>query len=203
MTTMHVSISKGNSKMGAIASVSLPAYTTCRKNAPCYKKCYAAKLARFRTSVQEAYERNWKIYQEAPEQYWREVESAIMMVRFFRFHVSGDIPSLEYLEKMVELAARNAHCKILCFTKQFEIVNEFLAAGGVLPENLQIIFSGWVGLEMPNPFGLPEAHVIFRDGTTTASDGAIFCSGNCAECAKSCSGCWSLKPGQQVLFREH
>ena len=43
---MKVSISKGNSKMGAIPSVSLPPITTCAAGCTCAKKCYAAKLCR-------------------------------------------------------------------------------------------------------------------------------------------------------------
>ena len=40
-----------------------------------------------------------------------------MLSRFFRFHVSGDIPNTTYLCRMVEVAKRNRHCEILCFTK--------------------------------------------------------------------------------------
>ena len=46
----HVSISRGNVKMGAIPSVSLPPIITCSKEAckHCGKKCYALKIARLR-----------------------------------------------------------------------------------------------------------------------------------------------------------
>jgi len=77
-----------------------------------------------------------------------------MTSRFFRFHVSGDVPDEEYFAKMVEVAARNQHCELLCFTKKYEIVNKFLAFGGVIPKNLHIIFSAWVNLDMVNPFSL-------------------------------------------------
>ena len=39
----QVSISKGNNKMGAIPSVSLPPITTCKHCESCAKDCYAAK----------------------------------------------------------------------------------------------------------------------------------------------------------------
>lgn len=200
---MHVSISKGNIKMGAIQSVSLPAWVTCRKDAPCFKKCYAAKIERLRKTVKAAYINNLEVLEREPETYWREVEAAIMLSRFFRFHVSGDIPNADYLRKMVEIAARNPHCEILCFTKRYEIVNGELDSGMEIPDNLHLIFSAWPGLPMENPHSLPEAHVIFRDGTTTASDGAKWCGGNCTECAKSGEGCWTLHAGEQVLFAEH
>lgn len=197
-----VSISHGNSKMGHIASVSLPSIVTCRA-CKCHEKCYARKLERIRPTVAAAYKRNLDILTSDPDTYWREVEAAIMTSRFFRFHVSGDIPNYGYFESMVDIAWRNPHCQILCFTKKYDIVNEFMDRGGIVPKNLHIIFSGWVDLEMVNPYSFPEAHVKYRDGSTTARDDAQECGGNCSECASVDSGCWSLGPGQQVVFHEH
>lgn len=197
-----LSISKGNSKMGSIQSISLPSVVTCR-SCDCQKKCYARKLERLRPSVAKAYQRNLEILQSDPETYWREVEASIMMSRFFRFHVSGDIPNADYFGQMLMIAARQPHCQILCFTKKYDLVNDVLSAGIKLPQNLHIIFSAWVGLDMVNPFSLPEAHVRYRDNTTTARDDAVECGGNCAECALTGEGCWILKNGEQVIFNEH
>ena len=197
-----VSISKGNSKMGEIRSVSLPAGVTCRQ-CDCQEKCYAKKLARFRKSVSKSYNNNYRVLREEPDVYWREVEAAIMLSRYFRFHVSGDIPDEDYFENMVDIANRQKHCDILCFTKKFEIVNKYIEAHGELPKNLHIVFSGWVGLKMTNPFSLPEAHVRYRDGYTTAREDALECSGNCTNCATVGAGCWTLRNGEQVVFNEH
>lgn len=197
-----LSISKGNSKMGSIQSISLPSVVTCR-SCDCQKKCYARKLERLRPSVAKAYQRNLDVLQSDPDTYWREVEASIMMSRFFRFHVSGDIPDLNYLEHMVDISDRNKHCQILCFTKKYEIVNGFIESGGEIPVNLHIIFSAWVGLNMVNPFSFPEAHVRYRDGSTTAKESAVECGGNCTECATTDGGCWILKNGEQVIFDEH
>lgn len=198
---MHICISKGNSKMGSIPSVSLPAGTTCRA-CECVAVCYAKRLERLRPSVRRAYAQNLRVWQEDPHTYWREVEASIMMSRYFRFHVSGDLPDEAYFRRMVEVAERNPHCDILCFTKKYDIVNGFLR-DGALPSNLHVIFSGWRGLTMDNPFGLPEAHVRYRNGITTARADAIPCNGNCTECAITDSGCWTLQPGEQVVFHEH
>ena len=197
-----IKLSKGNSKMGSIPSISLPAVKTCRQ-CKCNEKCYAKKLERLRPSVKNAYEHNLGVLLSDPTTYWREVEASVMMSRFFRFHVSGDIPNAAYLENMVAIAGRNSHCEILCFTKRYEIVNEFIQKNGELPSNLHMIFSGWVGLDMANPFSLPEAHVRYRDGSTTARDDAVECGGNCTECALTEGGCWNLQKGQQVVFNEH
>lgn len=200
---MNVKISMGNSKMGSIPSVSLPAGLTCRADCSCSKKCYAMRLERMRPSVRNAYSHNHELLNNNPNTYWREVEASIMMSRFFRFHVSGDIPDAAYFANMVEVAKRNGHCEILCFTKKYDIVNKHIESGVKIPENLHIIFSAWHDIEMVNPYSLPEAHVRYKNGTTTANEFAKECSGNCTECLLVEGGCWTLKPGEQVVFNEH
>lgn len=198
----RVSISPGNKKMGAIPSVSLPPVKTCNADCTCTEKCYALKICRLRKVVREAYERNFSILKANPNSFWSQVEVAIMTSRYFRFHVAGDIVDGEYLEKMVELAVKHSHTEILCFTKKYEIVNAWMAANnGQLPSNLHILFSAWPGMEMENPFDLPEAHVIFK-GQEPKPEWKI-CGGNCTECACQGVGCWELKRGEQIAFYEH
>ncbi len=159
--------------MGSISSVSLPSGVTCRSDCECSEKCYAKRLERLRKSVREAYKNNYDVLKSSPETYWREVEGAVMLSRFFRFHVSGDIPDKEYLGRMTSLAERNPHCEILCFTKKYEFVNRELGEGKKIPANLHLIFSVWRGLPLNNPYNLPEAHVRYRDGTTTSGGDGI------------------------------
>lgn len=199
----RVSISRGNSKMGSIPSVSLPAGLTCRGDCECTKKCYARKIERLRASVRNAYRNNYDLLTESPDIYWREVTASVMMSRYFRFHVSGDIVDDDYLSHIVDIAEQNPHCEILCFTKKYSIVNRYLDKHQMLPTNLHMIMSAWKGLEMDNPYKLPEAHVRYRDGSTTASSKAKECGGNCTECAVTDGGCWTLKTGEQVVFNEH
>ena len=197
-----VKISNSNSKMGNIPSVSLPSVITCRE-CDCQTKCYARKLERLRPAVRNAYRHNLEVLNNDPTTYWREVEAAIMLTRFFRFHVSGDIPDSAYLDKMAEIAERNEHCQILCFTKKYEIVNNHISDNWGFPDNLHIIMSAWDNLPLDNPYNLPVAYVRFTDGHTDAPDNAVNCSGNCSECASTDGGCWNLKAGEAVVFDEH
>lgn len=198
-----VSISNGNSKMGKIPSVSLPPITTCPKGAPCAKKCYARRLYNRYPSVKSAYDTNLAIFEQMPNQYFYQIDQALKMSRFFRFHVSGDIPTYGYFCQMVELANNNPHCEILAFTKQYEIVNTYLKnlILPYLPPNLHIIFSEWGNQKPTNPYNLPTAAVIFKD-TEPLEDWKI-CGGNCAECACRGVGCWELKKGETIAFYEH
>lgn len=200
MPMEHISISPGNSKMGSLNSVSLPSVITCGRRC---EHCYAEKIEKLRPSVHTAYMRNLSILQNNPDQYWSEVSQALKTSRFFRFHVSGDIPDMDYLERMVNAARENPWCEILCFTKRYNFVNSYLDNGNTLPPNLHLILSAWRGLKMENPYDLPEAHVNYKDGMTTARKDAKPCGGNCFECASTDCGCWVLKNGEQVVFHEH
>lgn len=198
---MKISISPGNQKMGAIPSVSLPPCVTCNPSAPCFKKCYAVKLARIYPSVKNAYSRNLEIFRESPADYWQQVRESAKTTRFFRFHVSGDIPSGDYLRDMIQTAHDLPETSFLTFTKQFHVVNDYLTSGGTIPENLKIIFSNWGEWRCDNPHGLPESQVIFK-GQTPADNWKI-CPGNCFECAGRGVGCWELKQGETIAFCEH
>lgn len=196
-----ISISKGNAKMGAIPSVSLPACTTCNPNAPCFKKCYAKKLERIYKTVRDSYSRNFEVLISEPLKYWDEVRKAAKMSKYFRFHVSGDIPDSIYLYDMVLTAKMIPDTKFLAFTKQYAIVNDYIANGGTIPENLKIILSNWGSWKCENPYGLPTAEVIFK-GDEPGESWKI-CGGNCTECACRGVGCWEVKNGETIAFYEH
>lgn len=196
-----ISISAGNTKMGAIPSVSLPPVITCPSDCPCSKKCYAAKLCRIYPTVRKAYQNNLDILLTNPALYWDGVYNAAKMTKFFRWHVSGDIPNLEYFARMVSLAQVIPGTQFLAFTKRYNIINDYINHGGVIPGNLKIIFSEWEGMETPNPHNLPTAAVIFK-GQQPREDWKI-CGGNCAACACRGVGCWELKNGETIAFYEH
>jgi DNA repair photolyase len=198
---VKVTISKGNRKMGEIKSVSLPPIVTCAKNCTCAKKCYAAKMCRIYKNVKESYNRNLDAFNNNPAEYWKQVEDAICTSRFFRFHVSGDIPTYDYFIQMVDVVKNNPHCDVLVFTKRFAFVNNAIDNGVEIPKNLHILFSEWNGMEMENPHNLPVAHVIFK-GDKPENNWNI-CTGNCLECAKCNKNCWALKSGEHVAFHEH
>lgn len=195
-----ISISKGNSKMGFIPSVSLPPVVTCAAGCTCAKKCYAAKLCRIYANTRKAYNRNLEILRNDMDNYFLQVKAAAMVTKYFRFHVSGDIYDMNYLDRMVKLAQELPGTTFLAFTKQYNFINNFLQYAEI-PSNLKIIFSEWPGMPMDNPHNLPIAHVIFK-GQEPAESWKI-CGGNCSECACRGVGCWELKNGEHIAFYEH
>ena len=201
MDNLKVSISKGNVKLGAIPSVSLPACITCNPAAPCFKKCYALRIERRYKQSKAAYQNNLDILKINPGAYWLQVKAAASVTRFFRYHVSGDIPNSEYLYNMVSLAYELPGTTFLAFTKQYNIVNEFLNNGGRYPENLKIIFSNWGNWKCSNPYNLPVCEIILKGNAPEES--WKICGGNCTDCACRGVGCWELKQGETIAIYEH
>lgn len=208
---MHVHISKGNIKMGIVPSVSLVPFLSCPGvcGSTCGGKCYAAKIANLRPNVLKNYAENQALFMLRPEQFFTEVSRAMRGFRFFRWNVAGDILNRRFLDGMIQAARENPHCKSLAFTKQFRTVNGWLEEnGGELPENLQILFSGWENLEPVNPYNLPTAWAVDFDVHNLGEwqklpDGWNVCGGNCFECACAGVGCWNLRHGEAVCFGMH
>ena len=201
--SVHVTISNANSKMGNVASVSLLPFITCPACCAdtCGGKCYAAKLAALRPSVLNSYAKNTAIFLRDSETYWKEVAQAVAAVRFFRFHVSGDIVNTLYFAHMVQIATENPKTEILAFTKRFDVVNSWILANGDLPVNLHIMFSAWNNLVPNNPYCLPETNVYKEE--EEIRDNWKLCGGNCFNCACRGVGCWQAQKGDVIAFKLH
>lgn len=192
-----ISISSGNRKTGNIPSLSFPAVKTCRKDAPCVKKCYAVRMEKLYPNTRNAYERNLKIWIENPELF--EIEFGYMSQSYcvFRLFVSGDFPSEKFFKMVCRVAERNKNTVYYAYTKKFDMVNR---CHDIIPKNLKIIFSAWDGLNMENPFNFPVSVVVPRGQEVAKNDLNKVCGGGCDTCNRPC---WKLRKGQKVLFKEH
>lgn len=198
-------VSKGNSKLGRIPNISLPPIVTCNGCADvCGKTCYAAKFYKMWPTVKNAWDSNLDQATYDRVGYFSDITTKLLRmknVKFFRWHVSGDIIDFNYFAHMVDVSRRIDHIKFLVFTKQFSIVNTFIEQIGAhrIPNNLQIIFSAWPGLEMDNKYNFRVAWM--NDGTDSRiPEDAFECAGDCTQC----SACFSLdKIGKDVVFHKH
>ena len=206
MSTVQISTSV--SKLGAsIPTVNLPAVLTCRTDAPCAKcaaeggGCYAMRGHWITTNVKNRLMENLKAYRENPKLYFNMIAERFRMFNYCRWHSSGDIVDMDYLRGMCWVARKCPQSKMLCFTKKFEIVNQFLAEGHKIPKNLVIVFSCWDNFIPENPYNLPMTYVKFRDEKRNQNipKDAIPCIGKCDKCL----GCWNLKKGGGVYFKKH
>lgn len=201
---IEISISKGNIKMGSIPSFSVLPFLTCPAScrSTCANDCYAAKMAKLYPNVRKAYARNTALMLSDMQGAFKQIVKWLDENKpsHFRFQVSGDIINKQYFDYMCITAYVFPEIQFLAFTKRFDIVNEY-AAEKPIPSNLQIIFSSWTGLDVPNHFDFPETDVIMPNCETPS--GAKVCGGNCYECACKGVGCWNLTKGEKLYFHLH
>lgn len=213
-------LSYGNQKLGRLClSVNLPAGITCRTDAPCRKRCYALKGNFCYKSVRDCLLNNLQSYLNNPESYFNKIilELKLIPFKYFRWHSSGDIVNAEYFEGMINVAKNCPSTRFLCFTKKYEIVNNWISTNGSLPENLVVVFSCWGSFSPENPFNLPTSHVRFtkenkNDVNAFIPKNAHECQGGktffgrkftCSECCNSSHNCWKLAKGESVVFDIH
>lgn len=163
-----VSINNGNHKTGkACLTLSLPV-CSCRDDAPCKltKVCYCMKGHQQYPNVLGAYFRNWRLWNENPNDFEEQVNFFIKRsgLFLFRWMDAGDIPNKEFFEMQCRIASKNPEVRFLCYTKKYNIVNDYLREENKIPSNFTVRFSYWdKNWEVDNPFDLPTAYVDFKD----------------------------------------
>ena len=197
----YAKVSNTNSKLGGqIYSINLPPVVTCRSDAPCFKGCYACKGNWLFPNVKNSLQHNLEAYKSNPTLFFESVAAQTALVRFCRWHSSGDIVDMQYFEGMCKVARKNKETHYLCFTKKYEIINEFLSKGKRIPKNLSIVFSAWSNWIPENPYDLPMTYVYGKEfNNELIPKDAIPCGGKC----ETCQACWTLKKGQHVYFLKH
>lgn len=211
VSAARVKFSYGNRKTGALVpSVSLIPVADCGNCKSCAAGCYDVKNVCYLPAVQKSRAINSAIYAADPERYFDEILAAVKFLRFFRWHVGGDLKDEYYLSKVVEIAAAVPGCEFLIFTKMFNLVNSWISKNGALPKNLHLIFSDWRGQDMKNPYNLPVSSPVWfdKDGAEIergphCSGRVTWCPGFCEDCAACGGGCWGAGAGDTILFEAH
>ena len=195
-------ITTQNSKLGGmIAQVNMPYLTTCRDDAPCKNGCYCAKGNLNYPSVKKSHMDKYNLYKKNPEAFFNMIDAELNMIpyKFFRWHSSGDIPDVQYLDLMFKLARKHKETRFLCFTKKDYLVNGYLELKKRKPSNLVIVLSHWDMWHPYNPFNLPESYVDFGHGNIPEM--VYQCGGSCADCPGT--HCWFMHYGDKVVFEKH
>ena len=198
---MKLKISKGNSKVGRIPSVSHTPIRGCAPGVPCTKDCYAMKSYRMYPNVRNAWDSNLSLWESDPSAYISDIRDWLTRnkPKMFRYFVAGDIPDSGYVGMMCETADMFPNIKFLAFTKRHDLFDtdtcEFIHEH--LP-NLSVVASMWPCWGNSD-VNLPKAWM--QDGSETrVPETAVECQGNC----ETCGMCWSLgKIGRDVVFRKH
>ena len=165
--------------------------------------CYARKNRYRFTNVQTALKRRLATL-DHPE--WVQAMSIAINATarkslYFRWHDSGDIQSVEHLEKIVEVCRNTARFQHWLPTREYRMVRLFIDGGGVIPDNLTIRFSS-VLINGPGPVKAAQAAGVQVSGTSSKKeDVTCHAAANNNECG-DCRDCW-LKSVFNVTYPAH
>jgi hypothetical protein len=117
---------------------------------------------------------------------------------FMRWHDSGDIQSLEHLEKIVKICQNTPKIKHWIPTREYGIVGEFVRKHDQFPKNLTVRLSSYMIDGPPPPlakvYGVQTSGVSKAGFTCPASKQNNSCG--------DCRACWSRKVAN-VNYKQH
>lgn len=163
-------------------------------------KCYAKRgfYAKFAYTVVPA---QYRKLNSLTDPQW--VEAMIIALKhevLFRWNDSGDIQSIEHLEKIVQVAVGTPWCKHWLATRERLMIKKWLNQGGVIPENLSIRVSAtWT--DSPVKHNLPGvgSSNVHKDKPPVGFEcPAPKQHGKCDQCR----ACWD-KSIQTISYKEH
>jgi hypothetical protein len=123
--------------------------------------------------------------------------------KWFRWHDSGDLQSVEHLAKIVDVAKRLPDVLFWLPTREYAIVRDWTSQNGAFPDNLVVRLSAHMKGQTTDhleAYGLPTSRVY----TTDTFDGigtecvARYQQNACGDCRK----CWD-KSVQTIAYHEH
>lgn len=153
-------------------------------------RCYARKGRYVFADVQRALARRLRAINHP-----RWVEAMSFLINhygqrepYFRWHDSGDLQSLEHLEKIIEVVKRTPNVRHWLPTREFGIIKRYLKKGGEIPDNLVIRLSAVMIDELPPDLGLQGSCVT---STGAVPEGVYLCPAlSQGNVCGSCRACW-------------
>ena len=203
----HVKLMKGNTKTGKDCyTVSLIPIVDCKNCKECMVDCYDINTDCRFPGVIESRALNSAIHLNDIERYFNEISSLVKSknIKELRYNVGGDFVYEDFIF-VNRVAVENPQCEFLFFTKSYDDINKYIDDHGDFAKNVHPIISRWLKVDCNNKYNLPESHVLYEDGRTTAPQfGSKYCQGNCSNCFAGVNdGCPTLKKGESVIFKAH
>ena len=120
----NITISRSNSKIGKIASFSVPTGVTCPgKTEWCHESCYAHRPEVQYPAVLPSYERN--LASSKLSSFVRLTTLAIQALpasySLFRIHVAGDFYSVKYINKWIAIVKANPTMSFYAYTRSWRL----------------------------------------------------------------------------------
>lgn len=118
---------------------------------------------------------------------------------FFRWHDSGDIQSLEHLQKIVQIAKNLPHITFWLPTREYSMVGDYVKKHGAFPENLTVRLSAFM-LEGKAPIAIAQKYGAVASGVS--KDGFTCPSSNQGNKCLTCRACWDRNV-PVVTYKQH
>lgn len=170
------------------------------ENSVC-SKCYALRGNYPFPCVQNAMAKRLEAWENSPT--W--VADIVFLIQnldswgFFRWFDSGDLQSLEMLERIVAVAVSLPKVKFWLPTKEYGFISEFIKKHGAFPKNLTVRLSGYLmdgnsPVVLARNLGVQTSAVSEQGFTCPAS----FQGNKCL----TCRDCWNKKI-ETVTYKKH
>ena len=170
-----------------------------KKKGTVCSNCYALKGRYVFPNVQDAMQKRFKATMNSPT--WVEDMTELISRKeksgYFRWHDSGDLQSVEHLEKICQIARNLPHIKFWLPTREYRTVQDY-AETGTIPDILIIRLSAHKVNVAPQ-INLAEKLLLETRAvsTLTYTCPAPDQGNKCGACRK----CWTK--GEQVTYKEH
>lgn len=161
--------------------------------------CYAMKGCYTFSNVKPALEKRFNSVMDSrdnPEPWINAMVTMIKRQSFFRWHDSGDLQGDWHLANIVEVCNRTPNVKHWIPTREYKMVKDYIANGGIIPSNLAIRLSAhMVNGTAPSIHNLPTSTVVTDDSATCP---ARFQDNSCGDCRN----CWDTSI-TNVSYHKH
>jgi len=158
-------------------------------------KCYAMKGNFNFPSVRKNKETNLKHLES--EYFVYVMTYQLQDIKYFRWFDSGDLPHLEALKKIVQIAQNTPKTKHWLPTREIKMIQEYLK-NNKFPKNLIVRVSAPM-VDGPPPKGFKHTSTVHKDGKPHGFDCVSRFQDN--QCL-TCTACWD-KRIKNISYKEH
>lgn len=164
--------------------------------------CYALKGFYMMPSVAKAHQARMASMLNGP--LWVAAMTLLISAEksgYFRWHDSGDLQSVDHLDKILAVVKATPRIQHWLPTREFGMVRQWVDANGPLPENITVRFSALMVDQAPPTELAARVGALTSTVTTTEADATCVAPRQSGKCL-DCRACWS-KSVPNVAYLQH
>jgi len=165
------------------------------------EKCYALKGRYVFSNVKNALRKRFDSLLNAEWVAAMAFQISQASVNVFRWHDSGDLQSVEHLERIAEVCRLTPDVRHWLPTREYGMVTEYKARHGEFPDNLNVRLSAY-SIDGPLPEGAANRLGVTLSGVTRDMSKVTCPAYQQGGVCGSCRACWS-KEQKAVIYPAH